>query len=529
MGRRERRGGDYELPERENPYEEFAPAEDDFEEDFSEAGGAQNGSPFADEYDDGVQVDSYRSRYDRYDDEDEERDGFGSIGGRLSDFAGTPQGKILIGAIVLLLAILIGLLVWQTTTGQPERSGRQSLPTAEPDISGMVEPADGASGGGTIVFGGAPAGTDATDEPNDAENEPEGGAAMVFAPTGAPEETQLPIILSNTPSPEPSPTPEPTPTPTPEPTATPTPSPTPVIDIGTGKTNRDARLRASMAANGSVKSIVAKGESVTIHDTAADKDGHIWYAVTVDGTGTDGWMRDYVLALDGEIEKPTALAAEGGADEGASADATVEPTQTPVIDMGVIGTGKTNRDANVRRIMNGQVIVQLRKGRTVSILEVRKDKNGDTWYRIRTGSGNTTGYIRDYVVTLDKGVELPGVEPTPTPAATQEPETTPSSADGAAQAPETTLTPEQELLEREVVAHGKTNREANVRVKPDGKVVRQLSKGVDLLVLESYTYKGNVWYEVTTTTGRTHGYVRDYVINVNDLPKDYPTKEYEEK
>ena len=101
---------------------------------------------------------------------------------------------------------------------------------------------------------------------------------------------------------------------------------------------------------------------------------------------------------------------------------------------------------------------------------------------------------------------------------------------GWANRAETTATPDPDsLLEREVIGRAVTNREANVRVKPasSGKLVRQLSKGVELMILAKYEDDaGAIWYEVTTTTGKTYGFVRDYVVNVLKLDKNAETLTY---
>ena len=528
MGRNHDYNGEDGLPERENPYKEFEPAEDedDFTEDYDDEAydDARYTGSRGDEFDED-EDDAY-SGYRSYRSRDDGR-GILSFGdGSLIDFVGTVQGKILLSAIALLLVILIGLVVWQFTAGAPSGDGGQNLPTAEP----TNDPAFGSSGDAwatlpdeeedhSSVFGGEP------DDDDGGYDEPTPPASLVFSPAGnttddsTPEETPLPIILSNTPTPEPSATPTPAPTATPEPTASPVPSPTPEVIVGTGKTNREANVRRAM--NGKVIVQLHKGQGVNILEVLQDKSGDTWYLIRTQSGNTTGYVRDYLITLDEAIAASASEAAETKAEE----SATSEPTATPAASADVIGTGKTNREANVRRAMNGKVIVQLRKGRAVNILEVLQDKSGDTWYRIRTQSGNTTGYVRDYVITLDKGVELPGAQST---AAPQEQSDETASVEEAPQA-EATLTPQQALLEREVIGRAKTNREANVRAKPDGKVARQLSKGVDLLVLEKFNYKGNVWYEVCTTTGRTHGFVRDYVINVTGMDKDYPAKEYAEE
>ena len=562
MARDRERDAEYGLPERESPYREFEPQDEpqqgdpDYEYDFDE---------------------DYEGNYDDDSYEDEEAPRFSVL-----DFLSTVQGKVLAAACALLLLILIGVVVWRFAFYSPDGDSNA--------------PADGLPAqqtGGTLVFGpngdgNAPSSDE--DEPyGDQDNEPS-NASLVFAPsddpTASPEnliiapaatqapdmadepgenagadasaqpeemeepvnmpeatDTPLPIILTNTPTPSPTAVP---PTPTPSPSPTPTPSPTPRVDIATGKTNREAVLRSNMSAKASVKKTIAKGEALTIHEARYDEQNKLWYAVTVNDIATDGWMRDYVVALDGKIDesliiRPGAQQSADGENATASlaAGETAEPTAAPA---GVIGTGKTNRDANVRRIMNGEVLVQLRKNRPVTILDVKQDKKGDTWYEVRTESG-TRGYMRDYVITLDKGVTLPSMTPTPSPSPTptQSPSPTPAapgaltspSAEGTAapdQAqPEATLTPEEELLQREVIGHANTNREANVRETPSakGKVVRQLPKKTELRILDKYEAEGHVWYEVVTTTGKTHGFVRDYVIDITQIDKQRPAKTYE--
>ena len=90
---------------------------------------------------------------------------------------------------------------------------------------------------------------------------------------------------------------------------------------------------------------------------------------------------------------------------------------------------------------------------------------------------------------------------------------------------------ESSILDREVIGKAKTNRAANVRSKPDSgaKLVRQLSKRIDLLILDQYQdAKGNIWYEVSTETGKTHGFVRDYLLDVTQIDKAIGPKTYGE-
>lgn len=531
MARERERDADYGLPERGSPYAEFDPQEELQEDDA------------AFEYDDG--------EYGYEADEGEEDSPRFSLPGFLS----TVQGKALLIACALLLAILIGVLVWRFAFSAPAGDNGDpsaGLPKQEPGNSlvfGPSETTEPTYPDDEPAFEPTEAPQDRVDGFDGDEGQPT-GTPLVFAPAGVqqtatetpevtatpkpvPEETPLPIILSNTPTPSPTPVP---PTPTPAPSPTPTPSPTPRVDIGTGKTNRKANLRGSMSASGSVKKSVAKGEAVTIHEARYDKDNKLWYAVTVNDIATEGWMRDYVVTLDSPLDPALIATPET---ETAAAGETATPSPLPA---GVIGTGKTNRDANVRRIMNGEVVTQLRKNKSVSILDVKQDKNGDTWYEVRTESG-TRGYMRDYVITLDKGVTLPGATATPaatdTPAPTKTPEPTGDSAQVAAPSQEDTVLADAQqdaaqqeieaLLAREVIGRASTNREANVREQPlsSGKVVRQLSKGMQLRILDKFVSQGKIWYEVVTDSGKTHGYMRDYVLSISEIDKNYPTKTYE--
>ena len=61
-----------------------------------------------------------------------------------------------------------------------------------------------------------------------------------------------------------------------------------------------------------------------------------------------------------------------------------------------------------------------------------------------------------------------------------------------------------------------------------GKLVRQLSKNIELLILEKYQDKDqNIWYEVSTETGKTHGFVRDYLLNISEIDETREAKDYE--
>lgn len=479
--------------------------------------------------------------YDDYEDDDmmdEPRERKSTVRKKSSRSASTRM-KLLSVVIVLLVIVLIALVIVKfalgskkapitvpspTNTPQTEQTTSPSsivfapisqatnAPTA--DTAYTNEPDLGGYGDDNAYDGDEDFGDEATEEPVVETPEPviQNTAAPVIvtsAPTAEPQPTgtPLPIILTNTPTPTPEPTATPTPSPTPEPTATPTPSPTPVADLATGTVNRDANLRANAASNAKVKKTIKKGESVTIHETKLDSTNKVWYYLTVDDTNDEGWMRDYVVTTADGLTKPTATPKA----EAASATPTpaAAETESSVADEEIIATGKTNREANLRKVMNGKVITQLKKNKTVEIYEILKDKKGNTWYRVKPQGSSTEGYVRDYVITLDGSV----------------------SGEASGTSTGTTAAEQPNLLDRDVIGRALTNRAANVREKPlsNATVVRQLGNGTKLQILAKYAgVKEETWYEVVTESGKTYGFVRDYVINVTKLDKNAPTLTYEQ-
>lgn len=488
--------------------------------------------PADEEYDD-YEDETYDYGYgddEPYDEEEQEEEGAGGLNGFLS----TAVGKVAVAVIALLLVAMMALLVWRFVFSDTKKQESENLPADLPSSADTVD--DTATNApGTIVF--APAANPTatpTAEPEVQTPQPTATPTAVPthtpAPTDTPEPTAtpLPIILTNTPTPSPSPTASPTPSPSPTPTPSPKPTATPVVKLATGETNREAKLRESASSSASVKKTVKKGLSVTIHEVLLDKDGKVWYSVTVDDLNLQGFMRDYIIDVDGKLAAPTATPKASATPKAGeeAADAAVEATASPETQEPVsgIGTGKTNRDANVRKIMNGKVITQLRQGKKVTILDAKLDKNGDLWYEIKVDGTTTTGFVRDYVIKLDSGVTIakptaaPGQAVSPTPEAT-----------GTTDAAGTTESSETNVLDREVIGKAKTNRTANVREKPvsGAKIVRQLSQGNELLILDKYAEGDSIWYEVATESGRTYGFVRDYVINITEIDKDIEAKTYE--
>ena len=479
--------------------------------------------------------------YDDYEDDDmmDEPRGRKSTVRKKSSRSASTRMKLLSVVIVLLVIVLIALVIVKFALGSKKAPITVPSPTDTPQTEQTTSPS-------SIVFAPISQATNAPTADTAYTNEPDLGgyeddnayngdegfevkateepvvetpepviqntAAPVIAtstPTAEPQPTgtPLPIILTNTPTPTPEPTATPTPSPTPEPTATPTPSPTPVADLATGTVNRDANLRANAASNAKVKKTIKKGESVTIHETKLDSTNKVWYYLTVDDTNDEGWMRDYVVTTADGLTKPTATPKA----EAASATPTpaAAETESSAANEEIIATGKTNREANLRKVMNGKVITQLKKNKTVEIYEILKDKKGNTWYRVKPQGSSTEGYVRDYVITLDGSV----------------------SGGTSGTSTGTTAAEQPNLLDRDVIGRALTNRAANVREKPlsNATVVRQLGNGTKLQILAKYAgVKEETWYEVVTESGKTYGFVRDYVINVTKLDKNAPTLTYEQ-
>jgi len=109
------------------------------------------------------------------------------------------------------------------------------------------------------------------------------------------------------------------------------------------------------------------------------------------------------------------------------------------------------------------------------------------------------------------------------PTATPKLEKTPAPETEENEAEKDESEPEESILDREIIGKAKTKKPANIRVKPasGAKLVRQLSKGIELMVLEKYQDEDdNIWYEVCTESGRTQGFVRDYLLNFSEIDQE---------
>ena len=512
--RRDYEDSDLEQPKRSSPYQDMTD-EEDYDDDYG------------DTYDDYAEDDLTSSSVKK----GVRKRGGGDIGG---------TAKLLGGVIVLLVVILIALVIIravmtnkkdnadtvqpsasvdtipeQTTNPAPIVFGPVGSATAAPDAY-----ADDLNGGTTDDQGDTGYNDQGYDDTgyddtsynnagddlgyNDTEIETPEPIIATAEPTATPgaTDTPLPIILTNTPTPTPEPTATPTPSPSPTPSPTPEPTPTPVADVGTGTVNRDAKLRADMSATAKVKKTIKKGESVTIHEVKTDSTGKLWYYLTVDDSKDEGWMRDYVVTAKLSASATVSTTQDEG-ESTTEAAASAETTGSSE----VIATGKTNRAANLRQTMGGKVLVQLKKGTKINIYEQLTDSKGNIWYKAQAQNGTKVGYLRDYVITLDK-----------------------SAGTGTSTSTAASSSSTESLQDREVIGKATTNRAANVREEPlaNAKVVRQLGNGMELQILAKYAgVNEETWYEVITTSGKTYGFVRDYVVYVTKLDKNAPTLTYE--
>jgi len=466
MAKRREPQEDLGATKRISPYQQMT-------EEYNQAEDYAAHDEYMDEYEDAYEPE-YEGEYDDgYDEDDEPQRG---------GFFSTLPGRIALIVIVLLFVALLALLAIRFLR-KPDV--KEPLPTQPPSIvlQNTEQP-------GTVIFAPEPATPTPSPEPT---------------PEPEPTMTPLPIILTNTPTPSPSPTPTPTPTPTPVPTPTPTPEPTAVPSIAQGEVNRKANLRESAQSNGKVKQTVDKGETVTVHESLLDKSGKVWYRLTVNDDAVMGYMRDYVVDLENKLAKPTYTPkpeATPAADDEAEITDSSEVMQPetdsaePENEEEILAAGETNRDANLRKSMNGTVMGTIKKGNRVRIYEVAKDKSGKLWYRLNVDG--KTGYMRDFTIDLDdKDLEL---------------------------------TPET-VVSKASVGTGKTNRAANVRKAPssDSEILRQISKDTKLYIMGKYEdVHRQIWYQISTESGNTTGFMRDYVLDNVKLDDGVETQTYTE-
>ena len=233
----------------------------------------------------------------------------------------------------------------------------------------------------------------------------------------------------------------------------------------------------------------SKGRKVTIHEAKTDSTGKLWYYLTVD----DSKGRGAGCAITSSRRSrrfPQRPRATRRRESTAGGEETADSTETSA-NQEVIATAKTNRAANLRQTMGGQGACAAQKGHKGQHLraddEDKKATSGSK-AQAQNGEGRLSARLRGDA--LDKGASTTG-----------------SSASTAAAA--------EDLQDREVIGKATTNRAANVREEPlaNATVVRQLGNGMELQILAKYAgVKEETWYEVVTASGKTHGFVRDYVV-----------------
>ena len=142
---------------------------------------------------------------------------------------------------------------------------------------------------------------------------------------------------------------------------------------------------------------------------------------------------------------------------------------------------------------------KIAKNTAITIHEAIRDEDGNGWYFVTLDAAGTEGWLRDYLVTIADGRKIDDFVPAPS-------------------LPAETPSPEESRGEGEI-GRAVTNRSTNVRAEPkqNGKIARQISEGVRLVVFGYYQNDDAQWYEVETESGKTHGFVRAYTVNITEL------------
>ncbi len=206
-----------------------------------------------------------------------------------------------------------------------------------------------------------------------------------------------------------------------------------------------------------------------------------------DSKDDEGWMRDYVVTTKQKISATTPSDTAEESTAGGEGDGGFDRDER---ESGSDRDGEDEPRGQSAPNDGRQGACAAQRGTKVNIYEQTMDKRATSEHIRRRRRTAKVGYLRDYVVTLDKGASTTG-----------------SSASTAAAA--------EDLQDREVIGKATTNRAANVREEPlaNATVVRQLGNGMELQILAKYAgVKEETWYEVVTASGKTHGFVRDYVV-----------------
>ena len=305
------------------------------------------------------------------------------------------------------------------------------------------------------------------------------------------------------------------PTPTPIPTSNgnnPTPSPTP--------NNFSGKNQDLPAIAGSIGSVTAGGTNLregpgTGYHSLMRLDRNTQVELltipSVRGSGANTFFKVKYNGTVGYIMSDFVSILSGGPQNGNSVVVTATPTPQAgptAVPSGVVGYVKTIKGGcNLRQTINGTVIKQISKNKTLPYIAEPVKKNNYTWYFVV--DGNNRGYLRSDVV---KVVKSPDATDTPKPTATPTP--TPTYATGViTPTPGPTATPEPCTGYVKTTSSGVNLRKKAGYTDPLGRV----NKNVIMPYYGSPTkVKGVYWYNVKHPTlgkGWIHG---DYITKCNE-------------
>ena len=254
-------------------------------------------------------------------------------------------------------------------------------------------------------------------------------------------------------------------------TVTATPIPTSYVKLVLSSANLRSTPGGKVAAQWETT-----GEILAITGTAVTSGGYTWYPISYNG-GSYYVRGDCVQVV-------------------SSADGSVTPTPVVTAQVTTVGYVKTiKNNVNLRLQPSGEYIQQVTNNQILPLLSTPVTSGGYTWYYVLVG--NVKGYLRgDCVQECDaNGNATAVVTATPAPTATST-----------------------------VSAYGYVrlvSDKVNLRSKPAGKSLEQLSFSTVLAVTGATVKSGNyVWYPVTAASGNS-GYIRgDCVVETNNNGTD---------
>jgi len=213
---------------------------------------------------------------------------------------------------------------------------------------------------------------------------------------------------------------------------------------------------------GTIHGMVYKGDTFTVLDYQQDKYSDTWYKID------KGWVHGDFVKIISESQSPTSAAGK--------------VTITTAV-------------LNVRNSVWGTWIGSVRKGDVIDYYDTSKDKDGDTWYQIKYGSG--TGWVHgDFLTSQSNATPAPTPTPTPTPS--------PSTK-----------------------SYGTVNTSVlNVRDGVWGNWISEVRRGAKYELLDSRKdTDGDTWYQINYS-GSSKGWVHGDFLNItkaDTTPAPTPT------